>query len=51
MRVLIVSFVFAVFGGMGGLMCALFLGYALECTVLGAVAGAVAGALMEASGG
>ena len=48
LRVCIVAFVLSVCGGLGGLMVALFLGYATICTVMGAVAGAVAGAMLEA---
>ena len=51
MRVFIVSFVLAVFGGLGGLMCAIVFGYVFECTLLGCVAGAIAGAMLEAYSG
>lgn len=47
-RLLITSLVFASVGGLGGLMGALFLGYAFGCTLLGSVAGAIAGAMLEA---
>jgi len=49
-RQFIVSIVFAVFGGFGGLTFAIVFGHAVLCTIVGAVAGAVLGAKIEANG-
>src|SRR5262245_43043922 len=49
-RLFIVAFIMSVFGGLGGLTSAVFVGHRLACILGGAVAGAVLGAMIERYG-